>query len=336
MAATLTPASARVSSPPRVQTAREQRVDTVGRRDDEPSVLGELGQVELHRLDDDRGQLDDIGSELAEARPKSTRLFTGARHDDPPAEQGTGLEPREVERGHRSDHDRRGRLDRFARDPRERAADRVLAGVRPPPHGRHRRVGRAAAVDEPARDLLDAPRAHEHDDRAAGAGERVPVGVGRALRGVLVAGDDRDVRRQAPVGDGNARVGGRGDRAGDTGHHFERHARGAQRLGLLTTTAEHEGIAALEPDDGRAGATALDEQGVDLGLRHRNPPRRLAHVDPLGGRGREVEQPGVGEPVVDHDLRARQQLRAAHGQEAGITGTRADEIDGHDERRIFQ
>ena len=58
-------------------------------------------------------------------------------------------------------------------------------------------------------------------------------------------------------------------------------------------------------------------------------PGRLARGDQLGARGRELEQGGRREPVVHDDVGAREQLGAAHGEQAGITGPGADEVDGH-------
>ena len=44
---------------------------------------------------------------------------------------------------------------------------------------------------------------------------------------------------------------------------------------------------------------------------------------------REVEQRGRREPVVDDDVGGGEQLGAPHGQQPGITGAGADEVDGH-------
>ena len=71
---------------------------------------------------------------------------------------------------------------------------------------------------------------------------------------------------------------------GHARHDLERHARGAQRLGLLAAAAEHERVAALEPHDPLAGLPELDQQRVDVLLRHRDVARLLADVAQLGVR----------------------------------------------------
>ena len=221
---------------------------------------------------------------------QGARLLTRAGHHDPTTEQRPAFEPGEIERRDRSDHDRRRRFDRFGADRREGAADRALLRMRTPPHHGDRRVRCAATVDEALRNRRDAAGSHEHDEGAAGARERVPVGAGRVLGRVLVAGDDRDVGGESPVGDGYPRVRGSGDRARDAGHHFERHARGDEGLGLFTAAAEDERIASLQSHHRCARLPALDEQAVDVGLFHRDATRSLAHVDALGRDRCEVEQ----------------------------------------------
>ena len=144
-----------------------------------------------------------------------------------------------------------------------------------------------------------------------GAGERVPVDVGAALRRVLVTGDDREVGGEAAVRHRDARVRGRGDRTRDAGHHFERRRRPRQRLGLLAAATEHEGIAALQPHDGRAVPPALDEDGVDLVLGERDRAGRLGRRDQLGAGAAQIQERGRGEAVVDHDVGNAKRRRRA-------------------------
>ena len=77
------------------------------------------------------------------------------------------------------------------------------------------------------------------------------------------------------------------------------------------------------------GAPVLDEHRVDAVLVHRDRARRLADVDALGARRREVEQRRVREPVVDHDVGDLEQRRAAAGEQPGVTGSGPDQVDGH-------
>ena len=64
------------------------------------------------------------------------------------------------------------------------------------------------------------------------------------------------------------------------------------RLRLFAAAPEHERVAALEPHDLEPGRAALDEQRVDLVLRHRDAARRLADVDELGAGGASSSSAG--------------------------------------------
>jgi len=81
-------------------------------------------------------------------------------------------------------------------------------------------------------------------------------------------------------------------RAGHAGDDLEGDARPCARQGLLAATAEHEGVAALQPDDREARERSLDQKPVDLLLWERRPPRFLARVDAFRVRGGEVEKLG--------------------------------------------
>ena len=153
--------------------------------------------------------------------------------------------------------------------------------------------------------------------------------VGLPVDGMAaVAGHHGERGRQAPVGDRHPGVGGHRDRRGDAGHHLERHAGGLEGQGLLPAPSEHEGVAALQADDRPPGPALADQEGVDLVLVDRTA-RRLADVDPPGGGRGQVEEAGVGQPVVDDHVGAAEHLGAAHGQQPGVAGAGADQVDGH-------
>ncbi len=329
IAATRTRRERTCVEPVRLQAALEERVDPVGRGEHQPRVPLEVGSRELDRLERDRRQLDDLGAERLEPEAQFARLLPRARHDDAPAEQRAPLEPAEVEGRHRADDDRGRGLDGHVGDRRERRAPRRLVGPRAPPHGRDRRVGRQPALDQRVGDVGDAPRAHEDHECAADLRERVPVGVGRSFGGVLVPGDDRHARRQPAVRHRDARVRGRRDRARHARHDLEGNAGRDALLSFLAAAPEHERVATLQPDDLLAGGAPGDKQLVDLFLRHRDAPGRLADVDQLRTGWRERQERRRCEPVVHDDVRAAQQLLAAPGQQAGVTGPGADEVDGH-------
>src|SRR5690606_20232862 len=157
--------------------------------------------------------------------------------------------------------------------------------------------------------------------------QRRPVHGGPLVGGGHVRGDDVHLLGDPPVGGGDAGRGGTGQRAGHPGDHGHRDAgRGAGRR-LLPASAEHEGVAALEPDHEPAGPGALDEQPVDLLLGHRPPVGDLGGVDDLHVGGEPVEQRGGGEPVHHHHVGLGEQLAAAHGDQAGVAGAAAHQRD---------
>ena len=77
IAATCTPASRRANRARRVQSASEERVDTVGGGEHHPGVVAEIGQLELERLHRDRRKLDHLRAEIRELRA-TRRLLTRA------------------------------------------------------------------------------------------------------------------------------------------------------------------------------------------------------------------------------------------------------------------
>ena len=222
-----------------------------------------------------------------------------------------------------------GDCDAERGDRGERGASGRLFGPGPPTHRRDRRVRIPTVLDEQVDDRIEAPGAHENHERPAGLRERGPIGVGGSLRGILVAGHDGEVRREAAVGDRDSCVGGCRDRAGDTGHDFERNARVDEHLGLFAAAAEHERVAALEPHHGRSGLTVLDQRCVDPVLIHGHAARRLPDVDAQRAGRCEIEERRMREPVVHHNVGPRQQLRTPNRDQPGVARPGTDEIDGH-------
>ncbi len=112
-------------------------------------------------------------------------------------------------------------------------------------------------------------RAHEDDERAARLRERVPVGIGTSLGRIFVTGDDRDARRNTAVRHRDPGIRSRCDRARHPGNNFERDAGRNTGFGFLAAAPEHERVAAFEPHHVLARTPVFDKQGVDLVLRHR-------------------------------------------------------------------
>ena len=142
-----------------------------------------------------------------------------------------------------------------------------------------------------------------------------------------MAGDERDAAGQLALGDGDAGVGGRGDAGGDAGDDLERDAGLAQQLRLLAAAAEHERVAALEAHDAPARAGVLEQERVRGLLRDLRARALLADVDELGVRARVRERLGRDQAVVEDHVGLRDQLDGADGQQAGVAGAGADEVD---------
>ena len=114
---------------------------------------------------------------------------------------------------------------------------------------------------------------HVEHDRLAELGQCRPVGRRATLLGAMAGG-----QHDGMVGVARGRRDAGQRRAGQTrrqsGNNPEADAGLGQCEGLVPTAAEHEGIAALQPQHAPAGAGALDQHLVDVALlRDGRPPR---------------------------------------------------------------
>ena len=100
-------------------------------------------------------------------------------------------------------------------------------------------------------------------------------------------------------------------------------SRRSERLDLFTAAAEEKRVAALEAHDGLEAPAERDQQLVHLGLAQTGAGK----AESAGGR--LVEQLDRRQLVVDDRVRAPEQVEAPHGDEIGVAGTRADEVDRH-------
>ena len=73
----------------------------------------------------------------------------------------------------------------------------------------------------------------------------------------------------------------------------------------------------------------LDQQPVDLLLRHLRPAALLADVDELRVRARVLERLRRDQAVVEDDVGRGDQLDRADGQQPRVAGPGADQVDGH-------
>jgi len=125
------------------------------------------------------------------------------------------------------------------------------------------------------------------------------------------------------MGDRDAGRCGRRGRGRDSRHDLEVQASGGQRGRLLTTAAEDERVAALQPDGLEPGAAEADEQVVDRLLGQplaRDAERVLRRL------GNEL---GRDEGVVDHRVAGAKAGQAADRDQLGVAGAGADEVDRH-------
>ena len=139
-------------------------------------------------------------------------------------------------------------------------------------------------------------------------------------------GQPRPVDAGADVGlevrrpDRHAGVGGHRGAGGHPGHDVERHPGGGHRDGLLDHRVDGQRVAADQPGDPAAvpglGDQVLGDVGglpdrrPHLGVRRRHGQDRLGHVR-----------------VGDDQRRGDQGLAGAHGQQAGVAGATAHELD---------
>ena len=158
--------------------------------------------------------------------------------------------------------------------------------------------GSAPGVQQ-ARDVGGQQRhAHEEDEAGRAVDDARDGGIGQAGHGHgRHAG-----AHSATVGQRDAGRGRGGERELTPGTTSTGTPCAAQARGLLAAAAEQERVAALEPDHAAAALGLLDEDPVDLVLRHGVVARGLADVDDLDVGGELVEQAARAEPVGDHDV----------------------------------
>ena len=152
---------------------------------------------------------------------------------------------------------------------------------------------------------------------------------GIGLGGVFVTGDDSHGRGIGAVRERDAGVGGTGDGAGDAGHFFEGNAGVHEFFGFFAASAEYIGIAALQTGNDLAFLRLGDEELVDIALLHGVVARDFADVDEFRVGAGDGEQFVAGKVVVDHHISFGKDLSAFAGEQAGIAGACADEINVH-------
>ena len=183
------------------------------------------------------------------------------------------------------------------------------------------RFGRPSAGDQLAGELGEGRQAHENDEFPDVA-DFVPIdGVDG------VAGHESDGGGVLAMGEGDAGVGGDAERGGDSGDDLESDAGIGEGLGLFAAAAEDEGVAALEADDGQSTAGALDQHAADFILGEFVGGLLFADIDAFGARRGEFEESGRGEVVVEDGVGESENATAFDGDQLGVAGACADQID---------
>ena len=126
-----------------------------------------------------------------------------------------------------------------------------------------------------------------------------------------MAGEEGDGVVDVAVRDRDAGVGEAADAGGDARDDAERHAGLDQRQRLLAAAAEHEGIAALEPQHALALARQLDQAARDVGLLGRRLAAALAGVFERPRRGAPASATSHDQRVIDDDVGVREAVQRA-------------------------
>ena len=293
--------------------------------------LGESLAV-FGQLDADRRQLDDIGPEIAQGLAQLARLLARARHDNALAKQRTLFKPVDLFTlfDDIADHCHRGRREIFCLgnvgDRFKRANDRLLRTGRRPTRQRNRRLRRCAVLDEGSGDLTQPRHTHQKHLRARRLGQLRVIDRTVTLRRVLVTGENRQLRVVIAMGHRNARIGGSGNRRADARHDLKRHTCRSKLGGLFATTGKNHRIPTLEPHHRFPSLGLLDDERVDLILRHGVILRALADMNLHAAGLGPVDQLGITKGIVDQHIGIFDALFGTKRHQAEVTRTPTHQI----------
>ncbi len=142
-----------------------------------------------------------------------------------------------------------------------------------------------------------------------------------------VAGDEGDRLGGAAMGQGRAGRSAGGQGGGDAGNDLRLDTGRAAGSELLAATAEDEGIAALETDDGQALLGEADQQLVDIVLRQGVARLALGHIDQASVGRSQIENFAGDEAVMDDDVGGSDDAGGLDGQQVGIARAGPDQPD---------
>ena len=329
----------------RLEQPLDERVDGVGAGEDDPveragplARLVERAEI-VGRRDPNHRRLDRLCAHRLQSFDQLGGLIARPRHENPLAEERSGVEPAQVlaERHDAADDENRrtpiGRVFGDARELVERSDERFLRRQRAVVHECRRLVRRAAVRDERAQDARELLRADVADDGAVQFREVRPVDRRARLPFVFVPAHERERVAAAGVRDRDARVARHADPGRDAGDHLEPHALLVQEQRFRSAAVEYKRIAPLQARDRLAFARFFGEQVTDRFLLERLR-RGDPDVDLLRVRPRVAQQSRMHQMVVQHDICLREALHPSGGDEARIARARANQVhDAHDVNR---
>jgi len=232
-------------------------------------------------------------------------------------------------RGQRGDfaEDQQGRRahvfgGRAFRQVIQRAEDHPLLATRAVLDQRERRACAAAVREQLCAQAVEPGHAHVHRQRLPFLRQRRPVEFIERLP--AMRGDQAYRLRVIAMGQWNAGIRGAGQSGGDAGHDFEADAVRAQEFQFLAAAAEHEWIAALEPDHAFPGERVLQHELVDALLRGVVLRGLLADFDELGVAARQLQHVAADQSVMQDHIGLVEQAQCAQRQQARIARAGAD------------
>ena len=99
-----------------------------------------------------------------------------------------------------------------------------------------------------------------------------------------------------------------------------------QLLRLLRSASEQKRVPALETDDDLPFGSVLHQELVGLPLAEVVVAGPLPGIDELGALFALLEELGIRQSIVEHNIRRPQELQAPDGEQPGIPRTCANQI----------
>ena len=181
-------------------------------------------------------------------------------------------------------------------------------------------------LNEGSSDFTQPRHAHQKHLSSGCLGQLRVIDRTVTFRRILVAGENRQLRVVIAMRDRNARVGGSGNRRADARHDLKRHTRRGKLRRLFTTTGKNHRIPTLEAHHRFSGLGLLDDQRVDLILRHGVILRTLADMNLDAAGFGPVDQLGITKGIVDQHIGIFDALLGTKRHQTEITGTTAHQI----------